>query len=133
MGLLLASDKSQQAPDNVVAREAGRVQVVRVRRLLQRRILPGAVESIAHEDFLEHFGQEPPPAYERLLADALLGDQTLFLHGAEIEASWRYADAVRADWEGPRAPLLHEYEAGSWGPEEADRLFGNCQGSWPRG
>jgi glucose-6-phosphate 1-dehydrogenase len=84
-------------------------------------------------DYLEHFGQEPPDAYERLLADALLGDQTLFLRGDEIEASWRYADAVRAGWQGPRSPLLYEYEAGSWGPEEADQLFGNCQGSWPRG
>jgi glucose-6-phosphate 1-dehydrogenase len=84
-------------------------------------------------DYLEHFGQKPPNAYERLLADALLGDQTLFLRGDEIEASWRYADAVRADWQGARPPPLHEYEAGSWGPKEADHLFGDFQGSWPRG
>jgi glucose-6-phosphate 1-dehydrogenase len=84
-------------------------------------------------DYDDHFGQAPPDAYERLLADALLGDQTLFLRGDEIEASWRYADAVMADWQGPHPPLLHEYEAGSWGPEEADHLFGDCQGSWSRG
>ncbi|MBW2667568.1 MAG: glucose-6-phosphate dehydrogenase [Deltaproteobacteria bacterium] len=84
-------------------------------------------------DYQEHFGRKPAEAYERLLADALLGDQTLFLHSEEIEASWCYADAVREVFEGPNAPPLHEYEAGSWGPEEADHLFGDCQGSWSRG
>jgi len=81
----------------------------------------------------EHFGQAPPDAYERLLADALLGDQTLFLRGDEIEASWRYADAVLASWQSPGAPPLGVYRAGGWGPEEAERLFGECQGSWSRG
>jgi len=81
----------------------------------------------------EHFVRRPPDAYERLLADALLGDQTLFLRSDEIEASWRYADAVRAEFEGPRPPLLHAYEAGTWGPQEADHLFGDCQGSWSHG
>jgi len=84
-------------------------------------------------DYQEHFGHEPPDAYERLLADALAGDPTLFLRSDEIEAAWRYADAVQASWQGPRSPLLHEYEAGSWGPEEADQLFGECQGSWSHG
>jgi glucose-6-phosphate 1-dehydrogenase len=81
----------------------------------------------------ERFGQAPPDAYERLLADALLGDQTLFLRGDEIEASWRYADAVLASWQLPGASHLEIYEPGSWGPEAAERLFGECQGSWSRG
>jgi len=86
-------------------------------------------------DFEYHdlFEQAPPDAYERLLADALLGDQTLFLRSDEIEASWRYADAVRAGWDGPHPPPLREYEPGSSGPEEADSLFGDYQGSWSRG
>ncbi|HKK53774.1 MAG TPA: glucose-6-phosphate dehydrogenase [Myxococcota bacterium] len=84
-------------------------------------------------DYEEHFGDGPPDAYQRLLADALLGDQTLFLRGDEVEASWQYADAVLAEWSRPNAPPLHEYEAGSWGPPEASQLFGACQGSWSRG
>jgi glucose-6-phosphate 1-dehydrogenase len=83
--------------------------------------------------YQERFGQAPPDAYERLLADALLGDQTLFLRGDEIEASWKYADAVLACWELPDASGLEVYEAGSWGPEHAENLFGECQGSWSRG
>jgi glucose-6-phosphate 1-dehydrogenase len=84
-------------------------------------------------DYQAHFGRPLAEAYERLLADALLGDQTLFLHSDEIDASWRFADAVRADFDGLHPAPLHEYDPGSWGPEDANRLFGDCQGSWSRG
>jgi glucose-6-phosphate 1-dehydrogenase len=83
-------------------------------------------------DYHEHFGHASADAYERLLADALVGDQTLFLRGDEIEASWEYADAVRGSWQRPGAPPILEYPAGSWGPNEADLLFGACQGDWTR-
>jgi glucose-6-phosphate 1-dehydrogenase len=86
-----------------------------------------------HFDYRNHFGESPADAYERLLADALIGDQTLFLRGDEIEASWAYADAVRADWERNGSVELLEYPCGSWGPEEAEALFGACQGGWSRG
>jgi glucose-6-phosphate 1-dehydrogenase len=84
-------------------------------------------------DYEDHFGEAPPDAYRRLLADALVGDQTLFLRGDEIEASWEYADAVLAEWQAAQAPPLYDYQAGTWGPPEADRLFGACQGSWSHG
>ena len=86
-----------------------------------------------HFDYRDHFGESSADAYERLLADALVGDQTLFLRGDEIEASWTYADAVRADWDRVDGPGLLEYPCGSWGPEAAESLFGVCQGSWSRG
>jgi glucose-6-phosphate 1-dehydrogenase len=84
-------------------------------------------------DYREHFREAPADAYERLLLDALLGDQTLFLRADEIEASWRYADEVRSGWRAPDAPPLVEYPAGSWGPPEADRLYFGCEGGWSRG
>jgi glucose-6-phosphate 1-dehydrogenase len=84
-------------------------------------------------DYRDHFGAVSTDAYQRLLADALTGDQTLFLRSDEIEASWKYADAVRLDWERPGAPPVLEYPAGSWGPEESEMLFGECQGGWSRG
>jgi glucose-6-phosphate 1-dehydrogenase len=83
-------------------------------------------------DYREHFGEAPADAYERLLLDALLGDQTLFLRADEIEASWRYADEVRAGWNDGRTPLL-EYPAGTWGPAESLDLFQGCEGTWSRG
>ncbi|WAS93753.1 glucose-6-phosphate dehydrogenase [Nannocystis punicea] len=84
-------------------------------------------------DYRERFGDRTAPAYERLLADALSGDQTLFLHAEEIEASWRFADAFRAAWDRPDAPPAAQYPAGSWGPPEADELFTGCEGGWSEG
>jgi glucose-6-phosphate 1-dehydrogenase len=86
-----------------------------------------------HFDYRDHFGGSSPDAYERLLADALLGDQTLFLRGDEIEASWEYADAVRADWLSSGGPPILKYPGGSWGPSESEALFGDCHGNWSRG
>lgn len=84
-------------------------------------------------DYQNVFGSSSAPAYERLLLDALLGDATLFLRGDEIEASWRFADAMQAAWQGADAPPLREYDAGSWGPDEAQQLFHGCEGGWTRG
>ncbi|HEY0880267.1 MAG TPA: glucose-6-phosphate dehydrogenase [Archangium sp.] len=83
-------------------------------------------------DYQDSFKVQSPAAYERLLLDALLGDATLFLRGDEIEASWRFADALHAGWAENATPL-REYEAGTWGPPEADELFHGCEGGWTRG
>ncbi len=82
-------------------------------------------------DYRERFGEATAPAYERLLLDALLGDPTLFLRSDEIEASWRYADEMRSAWDREHVPV-REYEAGTWGPPEADDLFYGCEGGWSR-
>ena len=86
-----------------------------------------------HFDYRDRFGESPPEAYDRLLLDAMLGDQTLFLRGDEVETSWRFADDVIARWQGDTAPPLLEYPAGSWGPSEASALFHGCEGGWSRG
>jgi glucose-6-phosphate 1-dehydrogenase len=83
-------------------------------------------------DYKDQFGSQTAPAYERLLQDALLGDATLFIHADEIEASWRFADAIRLGWREARTPI-REYPAGGWGPSEADELFHGCEGGWTRG
>jgi glucose-6-phosphate 1-dehydrogenase len=84
-------------------------------------------------DYKEHFKVASPPAYERLLLDALEGDLTLFLHADEVESSWHFADAIRHGWSRPDAPPLLYYPAGSWGPEASEELFRGCEGSWSRG
>ncbi len=98
---------------------------------------PGAGMAMvpAHLDFDYHdrFGANTTPAYERLLLDAIQGDPSLFLRADEVEASWRFTDAVRASWDGPAAPPVLEYAPGGWGPAEADGLFHGCEGSWSRG
>ncbi len=64
-------------------------------------------------------GSEMAP-YERLLGDALKGDQSLFANEEAVEAQWRVVDPVL---ENP-APCV-VYEPGTWGPKEADRLTGD--------
>ncbi|MBW8485414.1 glucose-6-phosphate dehydrogenase [Actinomadura parmotrematis] len=58
-------------------------------------------------------------AYEKLLLDAMRGDQTLFTGAAEIERLWEVCEPVLQD-----RPATRAYPKGSWGPEEALRLAG---------
>jgi glucose-6-phosphate 1-dehydrogenase len=67
-------------------------------------------------------GSEMAP-YERLLGDALRGDQTLFASEESVEAQWRIVDPVLS----VPTPLL-QYQAGTWGPAEADRLTAEFDG-----
>jgi glucose-6-phosphate 1-dehydrogenase len=53
-------------------------------------------------------------AYERLLADALVGDAALFAREDYVEEAWRIVDPVL----GQDTPL-YIYEPGTWGPAEA--------------
>ncbi len=64
------------------------------------------------------FNVEPPEAYERLIYDATLGDQTLFIRGDEAEAAWAVIDPIEQGWAQSSQPP-HEYAPGSWGPKSA--------------
>ena len=68
-------------------------------------------------------------AYERLLLDALRGDQTLFVRNDEVEAAWRFVDGVADAWaEAGMTPK--PYPAGSWGPGGAFALIERSGRSW---
>lgn len=77
------------------------------------------------------FGVEPPEAYERLLLDGMLGDQALFTRGDEVEASWKWISRIHQAWDASSADV-DKYEAGTWGPEEADRLLARDGHQWRR-
>ena len=62
--------------------------------------------------------------YERLLGDAMAGDATLFARQEVVEAAWAIVDPVI---HGPSQ--MFEYEPGSWGPPQADRLVADV-GGW---
>ena len=62
--------------------------------------------------------------YERLLADAMDGDQSLFARQDGVEAAWRIVDPVLGG-----ATPVHPYAPGSWGPAEAARLVAGI-GTW---
>jgi glucose-6-phosphate 1-dehydrogenase len=73
-----------------------------------------------------------PPAYQRLLLDALEGNATLFIRGDEVEAAWSFVDGIRAGWQ-EMDPPMHRYPAGSSGPDAANDLFRGCEGVWSTG
>jgi glucose-6-phosphate 1-dehydrogenase len=59
-------------------------------------------------------------AYERLLLDAVLGDQTLFIRTDDLLMSWNKIEPLLQK-AGSLDPV--EYPAGSWGPKEADHIM----------
>ncbi|MGH7323218.1 MAG: glucose-6-phosphate dehydrogenase [Candidatus Rokuibacteriota bacterium] len=75
----------------------------------------------------EVFGGQPPEAYERLLLDAIHGDTTLYARGDWVEQAWAILEPVLTAWrQTPAAPAV--YEAGSWGPTQADSFITGWDG-----
>jgi glucose-6-phosphate 1-dehydrogenase len=71
-----------------------------------------------------HRASDEMKPYERLFGDALRGDRTLFGSEAGVEAAWRIIDPVLNSDQAP-----YEYEPGSRGPVEAERLAADA-GGW---
>ncbi|NEQ76909.1 MAG: glucose-6-phosphate dehydrogenase [Okeania sp. SIO2C9] len=79
------------------------------------------------------FGKPSTDAYSRLLIDCMLGDQTLFTHGDEVEASWRALTPILGIWDAPAPPeAIPLYEAGTWGPVESELLLNRDGRRWRR-
>jgi glucose-6-phosphate 1-dehydrogenase len=89
--------------------------------------IPGARMRIGTVDmsfsYAEHFGKDPATGYERLLYDAMLGDQTLFQRADQVEAAWSVVQPVLDVWAALTPRNFPNYPAGSWGPKEADQLL----------
>ena len=76
-------------------------------------------------------GESMPEAYERLLLDCMLGDQTLFIRSDTVELAWGLLTPVLDLWrEQPERCPLAFYPAGSAGPKEADRLIQRDDRFW---
>ena len=79
------------------------------------------------------FGKPSTDAYSRLLIDCMLADQTLFTRGDEVEASWRALTPILGIWDAPAPPeVIPLYEAGTWGPVEAELLLNRDGRRWRR-
>ena len=82
-------------------------------------------------DYQQVFGVKMPEAYQRLLLDAMLGDQTLFDRHDSILTSWEYLMPVLDSWqsEGGR-PIV--YPAGSSGPSQSETLLHSDGRLWDK-
>lgn len=76
-------------------------------------------------DFTYHssFDMPSPDAYERLLLDAMRGDATLFTRDDEIEQAWDFLSPVFESWNSNDSNNVYDYEAGTYGPEEAQEML----------
>lgn len=69
-----------------------------------------------------------PAAYERLLLDCMQGDATLYARGDAVEAAWDFVQPIINAWQTNPGIPIYGYPAGTWGPEEAEKLI--LQGNW---
>jgi glucose-6-phosphate 1-dehydrogenase len=76
------------------------------------------------------FGESIADAYERLLLDAVHGDASLFIRSDAIALSWRLIDPIAQAWEDEQRTALSLYDAGSWGPPEAEALLSRDGRAW---
>lgn len=69
-------------------------------------------------------------SYDRLLLDAIRGDATLFARTDAVHACWKYVQPIlNYKAKGGR---IYDYEAGTWGPEAADKLMARSGRVWGR-
>ncbi len=78
------------------------------------------------------FNVDSPDAYETLILDALQGDASLFTRADEVEEAWSIVDPLIEAWANGPEPSLPNYDAGTWGPPEADELLARDGRRWRR-
>jgi glucose-6-phosphate 1-dehydrogenase len=81
-------------------------------------------------DYAAAFGKSSANGYERLLLDAMLGDQTLFSHRDGVEVTWALYTPILQAWAVKNPEVFPNYFAGSWGPECSDHLLERSGHAW---
>ena len=96
--------------------------------------VPGAGFQIKNVGMDFHYSDlintELPEAYERLILDALNGDNTLFARADSVEEAWNFVDPILDAWKNDPSIKLYGYPAGTWGPKEARQLFDDPDRDW---
>jgi glucose-6-phosphate 1-dehydrogenase len=77
-----------------------------------------------------YFGTSPPEAYERLIQDCILGDNTLFAREDEVFNSWRLLTPLLEYWAGKKEADFPNYQSGTWGPKAADTMIARDKRKW---
>ncbi|TKB51986.1 glucose-6-phosphate dehydrogenase [Ferrimonas aestuarii] len=73
--------------------------------------------------------QRVADAYERLLLECMLGNQSLFVRRDEVEQAWTWCDSILRAW-GDSHELPKAYPAGTWGPVASVALITKDGRSW---
>ena len=81
-------------------------------------------------DYSAAFGTSSATGYERLLLDAMLGDQTLFAHRDGVETTWALYTPILEAWASKQPEVFPNYFAGTWGPDCGNRLLERDGRAW---
>ena len=81
-------------------------------------------------DYKGTYTQQAPEAYETFLLDTMLGDQTLFMRGDQVEEGWALIMPILNAWIHKKSLTFPNYSADSWGPESAEALIARDGFTW---
>lgn len=81
-------------------------------------------------DYKGTYTSQAPEAYETLLLDAMIGDQTLFMRGDQVEVAWELLMPILSTWQRKKSLSFPNYAADSWGPELAEALIARDGFHW---
>ena len=81
-------------------------------------------------DYKDVFHEPIMGPYERLLSDCIHGDQTLFVREDTVELSWQFITAILDAWKTNPPKQFPNYDSGSWGPQDANRLIEQDGRKW---
>jgi len=74
-------------------------------------------------------GEHLADAYERLILETMIGNQSLFIRRDEVESSWAWIDSIQEAWASVSEPP-RSYPAGSWGPVASVALLARDGREW---
>ena len=74
-------------------------------------------------NYVDYFNAPLSTGYERLLYDCMIGDATLFQRADMVEAGWSIIQPILDVWKALPPRSFPNYEAGTWGPKEANDLI----------
>ncbi len=81
-------------------------------------------------DYKTTYSSYTPEAYETLLLDTMIGDQTLFMRADQVEAAWELLMPIVDNWTKKKSLNFPNYAADSWGPELAEALIARDGFHW---
>lgn len=119
---LFADENLQPSPNRLTFRTKPEVEI---NLSLQAKEPGPTMVSGPIELHLQHDRTEGRGPYDRLIGDALRGDQSLFARIDGVMQAWRIVEPVIDD-DRP----VHIYAKGSWGPSEAARLIEGLHKVW---
>ncbi|MBI4473665.1 MAG: glucose-6-phosphate dehydrogenase [Acidobacteria bacterium] len=80
--------------------------------------------------YADYFGTTPSTGYETLLYDCMNDDATLFHRADTVEVGWSVVTPILDVWKALPPRSFPNYEAGTWGPADADDLLKRDGRQW---